>query len=237
MATQPSPHLSDMAARTSERPRPPLTRERVLRTGVAIADDLGLVALTMRLLAERLRVEPMSLYHHVANKDALLDGMVDLVFAEIALPEPGEAWQPAMRRRAVSARAALRRHPWAVSLMESRRSPGPAMLRHHDTVVGCLRAAGLDARDATHVFSATDSFVYGFAIQEATLPFDSPDEMRDVADDIVGAIDPADYPHLVGLAAELLADFDHGDEFEWGLDALLDGLGRAVHTPRRRRRA
>ncbi len=224
-----------MTTRTTPSHRPPLTRARVLTTAVAIADDLGLTALTMRLLAERLDVEPMSLYHHVANKDALLDGMVDLVFAEIALPEPGEAWRPAMRRRAVSARHALQRHPWAVSLMESRRSPGPAMLRHHDTVIGCLRAAGLDARDTTHVFSAIDSFVYGFAVQETTLPFDGPDEMREIATDIVGAIDPTDYPHLTALAAELLPDFDHAHEFEWGLDALLDGLERAVR-PRARRR-
>jgi AcrR family transcriptional regulator len=178
----------------------------------------------------------MSLYHHVANKEALLDGMVDLVFAEIELPEPGAPWRPAMRRRAISARTALQRHPWAVSLMESRRSPGPAILRHHDTVVGCLRAAGLTAQMATHVMSAIDSFVYGFAIQEITLPFDGPDEMQEVADDIVGGIDPTEYPNLMSLVSELLPGFDLAGEFEWGLDALLDGLEHAVEPRSRRRR-
>src|SRR5947207_11478528 len=125
----------------------------------------------MRRLADRLDVEPMSLYHHVANKDEILDGMVDLVFREIELPAPRVDWRTAMRDRAASARDALRRHPWAVGRMESRANPGPDTLRHHDAVIGCLRDAGLTVEMTAHAFSAIDSYLYGFAMPELNLPF------------------------------------------------------------------
>ena len=150
--------------------RLPLSRERVLRAGVSYADKHGIGVLSMRKLGQALGVEAMSLYNHVANKDELLDGMVDLVFAEIELPAPGDEWKTAMRQRAVSARKALSRHPWAIALMSTRTSPGPATLRHHDAVIGSLRAAGFSVALTAHAFSALDCYVYGFALQQATLP-------------------------------------------------------------------
>jgi AcrR family transcriptional regulator len=221
-----------MATRTdpSPAPRTPLTRERVLQAAVALADDSGIESLTMRKLGQALGVEAMSLYHHVANKDALLDGMVDLVFAEIELPTTGTGWKSAMRQRAISARAALRRHPWAVALMESRRTPGPANLRHHDAVIGCLRRAGFPVALAAHAYSLLDAYIYGFALQEASLPFKDPQETTEVAQEIMAAF-PADaYPHLTELAVQhvLQPGYDYGDEFQFGLDLILDGLERTA---------
>jgi AcrR family transcriptional regulator len=219
MATQTGP---------SAAPRTPLTRQRVLEAAVALADDSGIESLTMRKLGQALGVEAMSLYYHVANKDTLLDGMVDLVFAEIELPA-GTDWRSAMRRRAISARAALRRHPWAIGLMESRRTPGPANLRHHDAVIGCLRDAGFPVALTAHTYSLLDSYVYGFALQEASLPFTTPQETAELAQSIMAEF-PADaYPHLTELAVEhvLQPGYDYGDEFEFGLDLILDGLERA----------
>jgi AcrR family transcriptional regulator len=205
--------------------RVPLSRERVLRGAIAIADGAGLAALTMRSLARELGVKPMSLYHHVRNKEEILDGIVDAVFTEIDLPPPGADWRSAMRDRAVSARAALRRHPWAIPLMESRANPGPATLRHHDAVIGLLRRAGFSVAMAAHAYSLLDSYIYGFALEEASLPFD-----RETAPEVAGAIlaqlPTEEYPHLAELAIEhvLQPDYDYGDEFEFGLGLILDGL-------------
>jgi AcrR family transcriptional regulator len=209
--------------------RIPLTRRRVLEAAVDLADDSGIESLTMRKLGQALGVEAMSLYYHVANKDALLDGMVDLVFAEIELPAAGTDWKSAMRRRAMSARAALRRHPWAIGLMESRRTPGSANIRHHDAVIGCLREAGFSVALTAHAYSLLDSYIYGFALQEASLPVTTPQETAEVARSIMAEF-PADaYPHLAELAVQhvLQPGYDYGDEFEFGLDLILDGLERA----------
>src|SRR3954469_6942011 len=138
------------------RRRPALTRDRVLHAAVDHADAHGIASLSMRKLGEVLKVEAMSLYNHVANKSELLDGMVDLVFSEIDVPLDTPDWKAAMRQRAVSARAALARHRWAIGLMESRRSPGPATLRHHDAVLGVLRAGGLPVALAGHAFAVLD---------------------------------------------------------------------------------
>ena len=213
-------------------PRTPLSRERVLRAAVAFADRSGREALSMRKLGEALGVEAMSLYNHVANKDELLDGMVDLVFSEIGLPSDDDDWKTAMRRRAVSARQALARHPWAIGLMESRTSPGPATLRHHDAVLGSLRAAGFSIGMAAHAFSALDSYIYGFALQEAALPFSTAEETVEVAQMILAQLRPEEYPHLTELTVEhvLQPGYDYGNEFEFGLDLILDGLERARRT-------
>jgi AcrR family transcriptional regulator len=221
MATQTDP---------STAPRTPLTRERILRAAVALADRDGVGALSMRRLARELEVEAMSLYHHVAGKDALLDGMVDLVFGEIELPAAGAGWKTAMRRRAVSARVALRRHPWAINLMESRRTPGPANLRHHDAVIGCLRQAGFSVALTARAYSLLDAYIYGFAVQEASLPFDTPEETAEVAQAIMAELSAGTYPHLAELASEhvLQPGYDYGDEYEAGLDLILDGLERAA---------
>jgi AcrR family transcriptional regulator len=207
-----------------------LSRDRVLRAAVAFADEQGIETLTMRKLGQVLGVEAMSLYNHVANKDELLDGMVDIVFGEVGLPAGDVDWKTAMRRRAVSARHVLSRHRWAIGLMESRTSPGPATLRHHDSVIGCLRAAGFSVQMAAHAFSLLDSYIYGFALQEASLPFDTAQQTAELAEMILSRMQPDQYPHLTELAVEhvLQPGYDYGNEFEFGLDLILDGLERAA---------
>ena len=211
--------------------RPPLTRARVLEGAVALADRIGIEAFTIRRLADELDVKPMTLYHHVENKDAILDGMVDAVFAEIDLP-PGELdWRPAIRRRTVSAREVLARHPWAPPLMESRTNPGPATLAHHDAVLGCLRRGGLSLELTAHVYATIDSFLYGFALQEANLPFGGDEEIGDLAEQIVEPLPHDEYPHLVEFTTEhvLRPGYSFGSSFEFGLDLLLDGIEVAAN--------
>jgi AcrR family transcriptional regulator len=211
-------------------PRTPLTRRRILDAALALADRDGVRSLSMRKLALELGVEAMSLYHHVANKDDLLDGMVDLVFGEIELPTGEADWKAAMRRRAVSARAALRRHPWAIGLMESRSTPGPATLRHHDAVLGILRTAGFPVELAAHAYAVLDSYIYGFALQEAGLPFQTPEELAAVGDTILSQLPAEELPYFTEIAVEhaLQPGYDFGNEFEFGLDLILDGLDRAL---------
>ena len=218
-----------MAPKTkpATKPRSPLGRERVLLAAVAFADEHGIASLSMRRLGDVLGVEAMSLYNHVANKDELLDGMVDLVFSEIDLPVGGADWKTAMRERAQSARQALRRHPWAIVVMSTRTSPGPATLRHHDAVIGTLRAAGFSVALTAHAFSALDSYIYGFALQEATLPLgDTEEETAEVAQMMMAQVPADEYPHLTEFTVEhiLQPGYDYGDEFGFGLDLILDGL-------------
>jgi AcrR family transcriptional regulator len=219
--------------------RAPLSRERVLAEAVALADESGIAALTMRRLADRLHVEPMSLYYHVASKDKILDGMVDIVFREIALPPADGDWKTAMRDRAASARDALRRHPWAVGRMESRPTPGPATLRHHDAVIGCLRNAGFTIELAAHAFSAIDSYLYGFAMEELSLPFTTPEETAAMAVTFLDQFPAEEFPHLAELTTEhvLQPGYDYGNEFEFGLSLILDGLERARAKPKKPARA
>ena len=221
-----------MAPRTkpATQPRIPLSRDRVLGAGVAFADQKGIAALSMRKLGETLGVEAMSLYNHVANKDELLDGMVDLVFSEIDLPSGTDDWKTAMRKRAQSARQALGHHPWAISLMSTRTSPGPATLRHHDAVIGSLRAAGFSIELTAHAFSALDSYIYGFALQEATLPLgETEEETAAVAQMMVEQFPRELFPHLYEFTIEhvLKPGYEYGAEFNFGLDLILAGLERA----------
>lgn len=214
---------------TRARVRVPLTRERALAAAVALADTEGIDAVTMRGLARDLGVEAMSLYYHVANKHDILDGMVDVVFSEVELPEPGAAWRPAMRDRALSIRAAIARHPWALALMESRTSPGAAMLAHHNAVLGCLREAGFSVEMAAHAFSLMDAYIFGFALQEVTLPFDettSAEEMAELVGPMLDAFPSGVYPYLEEITAEhvLKAGYSYGKEFRFGLGLILDGL-------------
>jgi AcrR family transcriptional regulator len=210
-------------------PRAPLSRERVLSAAVALADRGGVGALSMRQLAQELGVKAMSLYHHVASKDDLLDGMVDVVFGEIDLPSGDGDWRSAMRRRGISAREALRRHPWATALMESRSTPGPANVRHHDAVLGILRKAGFSVELAAHAYSLLDAYIYGFALQETSLPFHTPEETAEVAQSIMAEFPADQYPHLAEIATEhvLRPGYDYGNEYAFGLDLILDGLDRA----------
>ena len=220
--------VTSTAAEDAPIERVPLSRERVLTAAVALADTTGLGALTIRSLANELGVKPMALYYHVANKEQILDGIVDLVFAEIKLPTVGGEWRAELTRRAHSARQALRRHSWAIGLLESRTNPGPATLRHHDAVLGTLRAAGFSIPLTAHAYALLDSYVYGFALQEASLPFEGPDTVADIAEPMMEHFSTGEYPHLVAMSAEffLQPGYDFGNEFEFGLDVILDGLAR-----------
>lgn len=210
--------------------RPALSAERVIAAAVTLADSIGADALTIRKLAAALDVKPMTIYHHVPNKEAILDGMVDVVFSEIALPPTGSDWKPAMRVRCVSARGVLARHPWAAPLMEARTSPGPATLRHHDAVLGCLRGAGFSMDMVAHAYAVIDAFIYGFALQEATLPATGGDDMTELAGSISAAMPAGEYPHLAAFTAEhvLQPGYDFAGEFDFGLDLILDGLDAAA---------
>jgi AcrR family transcriptional regulator len=213
---------------TTERRRTPLTRERVLQTAVRRADQGGIASLSMRKLGQELGVEAMALYHHFANKDDLVDGMVDLVFGEIELPPSTRDWRTAMRQRAIGVRDALLRHRWAVGLMESRRRPGPANLRHHDAVIGSLRAGGFDIGMAAHAYSVLDSYIYGFALTKMNLPFETSDDVADVAQSMLEPFPPHEYPHMFEILTDhvMKPGYDYGEEFEYGLDLILDGLER-----------
>jgi AcrR family transcriptional regulator len=195
-----------------------------------LADQGGLGELSMRRLASALGVEAMSLYHHVPNKDAILNGMVDLVFEEIELPPRDVDWKTALRRRMTSMREVLVRHRWALQILESRRTPGAATLAHHDAVLGCLRQAGFSITLAAHAYAVLDSYVFGFVHTELALPFQGPDETREVAGAIVEGIPAGMYPHLVELATTrvLVPGYAYANEFPFGLELILDGLERAL---------
>jgi AcrR family transcriptional regulator len=186
----------------------------------------------MRRLAQDLGVVPMALYKHVANKDELLDGMIDIVFGEIEPPSINDDWRSAMRRRATSTREALKRHSWAIGLMEIR-NPGPANLHNHNAVMGCLRQAGFSFQTAIHAYSVQDAYIYGFAQQEKTLGFQTPDDAGKAAQrraQTNGALN--DYPYLAEIATKLpQTGYDNATEFAWGLDLILDGLEHHRHTP------
>jgi len=201
----------------------------MLHAAVALADESGSESLSMRKLGEAVGVEAMSLYHHVANKDDLLDGMINVVFSEIELPSDCEDWKGAMRQRALSARRVLARHGWAIRFMETRTSPGAATLRHHDAVLGCLRNAGFSIALAAHAFSLLDSYIYGFALQERNLPFDTPQQTTELAQEILARFPVNEYPHLAELTTEHVRQpgYDYGNEFAFGLDLILEALERA----------
>jgi AcrR family transcriptional regulator len=224
-----------MATRANPRPRhrARLSRDRVLRAAMRRADTGGIDTLTMRTLAEVLGVAPMSLYRHVTSKDDLVDGLVDLVFGEIKRPTGDADWKSAMRERAISVRNVLMRHRWAIGLMESRTNPGPANLRHHDAVIGSLRAAGFDVAMAAHAYSLLDSYIYGFAQTQMNLPFDSGSDIAAMAKEMLQPFPLDAYPNLAAFITEhaMKPGYDYGEEFEYGLDLILDGLERARETP------
>jgi AcrR family transcriptional regulator len=206
--------------------RPALTRERVIKTATAMADVTGVDALTIRKLATELDVWPMAIYHHVPNKDSIIDGMVDQVFSEIELPPTDLDWKTAIRRRSVSARQVLARHRWAAPLMESRRTAGPATLQHHEAILDCLRNGGHSIEMSAHAYALIDAFIYGFALLEANLPATGGQDMADLAETIIEPL-PADlYPRLIELTAEhvLQPGYDFGNEFDFGLGLILNGL-------------
>jgi AcrR family transcriptional regulator len=209
--------------------RVPLSRERVLRAAVLLADEDGLESLTMRKLGERLGVEAMSLYNHVANKDDLLDGMVDLVVSEIDLPSEMD-WKDAMRRRATSAQAVFSAHPWASALIDSRVSSGPARLRYFDWVIGTLRRAGFTLDGAVRAFSVLDSYIYGFGRQQFNMSAPPDTRPEDMAEAFLRAIPADEYPFLREMVVDyaMTSGYDESADFEFGLDLILDGLQRLV---------
>jgi len=230
-------------SRPATEPRAPLSKERVLDAAVALAARDGIESLTMRELADELGVGVMTLYHYVPNKDELLDGMVDIVFGEIELPPTDVNWGTAMRRRAISTRDVLNRHRWAVGLMESRRTPGPASLRLHDAVLGCLREAGFSIEMTIQAYSVLDAYIYGFALQEKTVPFETAEEAAAVAEEQVREFGELagerqfgsladEFPYLAEVVAEHVAKvgFDFASAFEYGLDLILDALEKGRDT-------
>ncbi|MGL5929027.1 MAG: DUF429 domain-containing protein [Dermatophilaceae bacterium] len=213
-------------------PRTALSRTRVVAAALALADDGGLGAASMRAVAGRLGVEAMSLYHHVRGRDDLLDGMVDAVFAEIHRPAAGGEWRTELRRRSVSGREALRRHPWAVGLMDSRRSPGPGTIAHHDAVLGCLRTAGFDLATTGSAVALLDAHLYGFVLQELALPFETEDELAAIGADILDEEVTAAYPWFTEFAREraMQPGWSFAPEFQVGLDLVLNAVATLL-TP------
>ncbi len=211
------------ASATTE--RAPLTRDRIIAAGIELADEVGIDSLSMRRLGRVLGVEAMSLYHHIESKDDLLDGMVDVIFDRIGLPE-GDDWRDAMRRRAHSVRTAFRRHRWALGLLESRENPGPASFRHLDATVGVLREAGFSVALTAHAYALLDSYIYGFVLQENSFRFEGGEEAAELAQSLLENIPEDAYPHMVEFAREhiLKPGYDFAHEFEYGLELILDGL-------------
>lgn len=213
-------------------PSPKLTPERVIEGAVRLADRIGVDALTIRKIAEEIDVKPMTIYHHVPNKESIIDGMVDQVFTEITLPPEDVSWREAILLRSNSMRSALAAHPWAAPLMETRTSPGPATLAHHDAVLGCFRRAGFSLELTAHAYALVDSFLYGFALSEATLPATGGDEMTELAGEIMEQM-PADvYPHLTEFTLEhvMQPGYDFGNSFDVALTLILDGLEDAARS-------
>jgi AcrR family transcriptional regulator len=215
--------------------RPPLSRDRVIDAASRVADASGLAGVSMRSVGRELEVEAMSLYHHVASKDALLDGLADWVFARMSTPATDRPWRGEMDERAHSARSVLFAHPWGLGLIESRRSPGPSSLGHHDAVLGCLRASGFSVPLAAHAFSVLDAYVFGFVLTEVNLPFQPGEPAEAFVEQLsVESHGPLDetYPHLAEMIAVQVTgrDYQYGDEFDYGLALVLDGLEAALQA-------
>jgi len=205
----------------------PLNRERILLAAIKLADDTEISKLTMRSLAKAFGVTPMSLYRYYPNKDALLHQMLDEVFNKIYRPVVGNPWRKEMFENAHSVRRVLLEHTWALSLIESRADPGPATLAHHDALIGTLCAAGFEMALVAQAFSTLDAYVYGFVLQEITLPFDANEEQHEtIQASVEQAPDDGAYPHLMALATQHFAQpgYNFGDQFDFGLNLILDGL-------------
>jgi AcrR family transcriptional regulator len=215
--------------------REPVTRDRAVRVAIVLADAGGIESLSMRKLAAALGIEAMSLYYHVKNKSDLLDGMLDAVYTEFFTPQIGDQWRGAMRTRATSTRAVLARHPWAISI-KARTSPGPATLRHLDAVIGSFRAAGFSMPMTGHAMSLLDSYVQGFAQQEASLPLDPSGDIGAATEGIIAQQEQmtASFPNLADMAADLILKpgYAYGNEFEFGLNLVLEGIAAAHDAER-----
>lgn len=213
--------------------RPALSRDLILGAAVRVADRGGLNEVSMRHVATEIGVEAMSLYHHLSGKSELLDALADWVFTQIEVPPAVTPWRPAMAARAASARQAFSTHPWALGLVESRRTPGPALLGHHEGVLACLRENGFSVTLAAHAFSVLDAYVYGFVLTELNLPFEAGETAEDFVDGIQSALPAEQYPHMVEMITEQVVgrDYSYAQEFEFGLQIILDGLERHLAEP------
>jgi AcrR family transcriptional regulator len=218
MATQADP---------SAEPRAPLSRERVLSAAVRLADEGGFESLTMRKLGRELGVQAMSLYNHVANKDDIRYGILEAVLSEVELPG-GPDWKAAIRTTAVSHHDVLLRHPWAAPLMMSAPRVSPARLRWMEALLRTLREAGFSANMTHYAYHALDSHIIGFTLWQVSFPFDTREELLDLAQDFLRAIPADEYPYVIEHAHEHLAepDPDSPSAFDFGLDLILDGLER-----------
>ena len=217
-----------MSESAKSAPRTPLDRPRVLAAGVALADARGLERVSMRALARTLGVEAMSLYNHVADKDDLLDGMVDRVMTEIEAPAPDTPWREAMRRRAMTSRDAYARHPWAARLVHTRPSVGPGRLASFDATIGCLRGAGFSYALTVYALSTLDAFVHGFGAQRLHVAqAEVPDDVA-MAEALARWLPPERYPWLSALVHEhvLVDGYDEEEAFAFGLELVLEGLER-----------
>ena len=207
-------------------PRTPLTTQRVVEAAIELVDRSGLGALTMRRLGATLGVEAMSLYKHVANKEALLHAMVDRVLGAIAIPDPGAPWRAAMAQRAASARAVLSRHAWVIGLLEAGIDSGPSVLRYVDAIIGSLRGAGFSMEDAARAFMVLDSYVYGHVIQEVHGRLASPKEGARMAAALDAEARRA-FPNLAAMVEHAAThEHDLDAHFAFGLELVLDGLER-----------
>lgn len=209
--------------------REPVTRERALQVAVGLADEGGIEALSMRKLAGELGIEAMSLYYHVKNKNDILDGMIELVVSEMALAPVDADWKSALRERAISERDVLRRHPWAISEMDARTTP--ATLRYHDAIIGSLRSSGFSMPMVGHALSVVDGYVHGFALQEASLPLDAAGDISAVTEEIMAQQEmmAGAFPHLAEMGSSLILqpDYAYGNEFDFGIGLILDGIEAA----------
>lgn len=206
--------------------RTSLSRERVLRAAIFLADAHGIDSLTMRSLGRVLGVEAMSLYHHVASKDDILDGIVDLVLTDIDVPALGTPWRSAMRGRAISAHEVLLAHPWAAIQIMSRYHIGPGMTRYLDSTLGRLREGGFSIEGALDAWNTLDSHLYGFTLQELSRPFDA-DQAPQVAASVLGQLDSDKFPYVTEVIGHVMAS-GRREDFIFGLDLILDGLERTL---------
>lgn len=220
-----------------EAPRSGLDRKSIIRGAIELADEFGLEPLTIRKLADHLGTKPMTLYHYVKGKEDILDGMVGQVFDEVERPNPELPWKDAIIQRAKSFRRTLKAHPWSLPIMESRKRPGPDILGHHEAVLSTWMRSGLPLQLIAHGVAATDAFIFGFVLQETTLPLggDAPSggNLDDASREIITPLSPKDYPSLTRFTMEHVTrpGYDFGDTFEVGIRLIVDGiesLGRAA---------
>jgi AcrR family transcriptional regulator len=215
--------------------RATLARETVLRAAIALADRDGIESLTMRRLGEELGVKAMSLYNHVSNKDDILDAMIDLVVGDIDVPPAGTHWKSAMKGRAISAHRVLLAHPWAAVLLMSRYNIGPGMTGYLDQTFGRLLDGGFTVTAALDAWNTLDSHLYGFTLQKLNLPF-APDEAPRVSAEVLPQISAQAFPHVTQVMTEVMTS-GRVEEFEFGLDLILDGLERGIRRSKRHRPA